>query len=65
MRKLRRDSLLRRLFRPPRYELPDDALFEVTGVLQAVPAAITGYCLARLVQERRSGGSTTGNLTAA
>jgi hypothetical protein len=38
-------ALLRRLFPAPRYELPDDAFFEVTGVLQVVPAAITGYYL--------------------
>jgi len=46
---------MRRLFPPPRYELPDDAFFEVTGVLQVVPAAITGYYLCRFVQERLRG----------
>jgi hypothetical protein len=58
-------ALLRRIFPPPRYELPDDAFFEVTGVLQVVPAAITGYYLCRAVQERLSGAGTAGNLTAA
>ena len=48
-------ALMRRLFPPPRYELPDDAFFEVTGVLQVVPAAITGYYLCRFVQERLRG----------
>jgi hypothetical protein len=58
-------ALLRRLFPAPRYELPDDAFFEVTGVLQVVPAAITGYYLYRLVQERLSGVGAAGNLQAA
>ena len=56
---------LRRLFPPPRYELPDDAVFEVTGVLQVVPAAITGYYLYRAVQERLRGVGAAGNLQAA
>jgi hypothetical protein len=54
-------ALLRRLFPAPRYELPDDAFFEVTGVLQVIPAAITGYYLYRLVQERLSGVGAAGN----
>jgi hypothetical protein len=29
-----------RLFPPPTYELPNDAFFEITGILQVVPAAL-------------------------
>lgn len=58
-------ALLRRLFPAPRYELPDDAFFEVTGVLQVVPAAITGYYLYCLVKERLSGVGAAGSLQAA
>jgi hypothetical protein len=58
-------ALLRRLFPAPRYEVPDDAFFEVTGVLQVVLAAVTGYYLYRLVQELLSGVGAAGNLQAA
>jgi hypothetical protein len=51
----------RRLFPPPRYELLDDAFFEVTGVLQVVPPAITGYYLYRAVQQRLRGVGAAGN----
>jgi hypothetical protein len=33
------------LFPPPRYEMPNDFLFEVTGVLQTIPAALAAYSL--------------------
>ncbi len=33
-------GVLVRLFPSPRYELPNDALFEITGVAQVVPAAL-------------------------
>jgi hypothetical protein len=32
------DALLVRLFPPPTYELPNDLLFEASGVLQVIPA---------------------------
>ncbi len=34
-------ELLVRLFPPPRYQLPDDLWFELSGVLQVLPAAWT------------------------
>lgn len=43
-----------RLFPPPRYELPNDAFFEITGVLQVVPAALAAAKLYRLVRSRRA-----------
>lgn len=46
-------TVMRRLFPPPRYELPDNLFFEVTGVLQVVPAAVTAYHLYQLVRQRR------------
>lgn len=41
------------------YELPDDVFFEVTGILQVVPAALAGWHLSRMPQrtERRMGAS--------
>jgi hypothetical protein len=46
-------TVMRRLFPPPSYELPDNMVFEVTGVLQVVPAAVTAYRLNQLVRQRR------------
>ena len=46
-------SLMRRLFPAPVYELPNDLFFEVTGVLQLVPAIITGRLLYRFVRGAR------------
>ncbi len=43
-------DLMRRFFPPPAYELPNDAFFEATGVLQVVPAFLTGWALIRLVR---------------
>lgn len=40
------------LFPPPMYEMPNDWFFEVTGVLQVVPAAATAYYLGRLLLQR-------------
>lgn len=48
-------DLLVRLFPPPRYELPNDVLFEVSGVLQPVAAAFTAVALARFVRALRAG----------
>jgi len=38
-------GLMQQLFPPPTYEMPNDAFFEITGVLQLVPAATTGWYL--------------------
>ncbi|HYD40881.1 MAG TPA: hypothetical protein VEB43_08620 [Anaeromyxobacter sp.] len=46
-------ELLRALFPPPTYELPDDVLFEVTGVLQVVPAALAAAAWPRFVRALR------------
>jgi hypothetical protein len=42
--------LMVRLFPPPTYEMPSDAFFEVTGVMQVIPGFVTGYYLYRFVQ---------------
>jgi hypothetical protein len=47
-----------RLFPPPKYELPNDAFFEITGVLQVVPAALAAAKLYRLARSRRAARST-------
>ncbi len=43
-------ELHRELFPPPVYELPNDAIFEISGVLQVVPAAYTALALVRLLR---------------
>jgi hypothetical protein len=43
---------MRVLFPAPAYEMPNDWFFEVTGVLQMVPAAVTAYYLDRLIRRR-------------
>ncbi|WP_437483012.1 hypothetical protein WME75_41970 [Sorangium sp. So ce1014] len=45
--------VLVRMFPPPMYEVPDNALFEITGVLQVLPAWIAAAALARRVLGRR------------
>ena len=50
-------AVLRRLFPPPTYELPNDLFFEVTGVQQLVLAVATGYQLFLLIRERRRRGA--------
>jgi hypothetical protein len=45
-------TVRRRLFPPPTYEEPNNVFFEVTGVLQLIPALITAYYLYRLVRQR-------------
>jgi hypothetical protein len=40
-----------RLFPPPRYEMPNDAFFEITGVLQVVPSALAARHLYRLLAD--------------
>jgi hypothetical protein len=47
-------SLMQALFPAPTYEMPNNLLFEVTGVLQAWPGLSTGV---RLVRALRDGGS--------
>ena len=41
-------STLLALFPPPKYEMPNDLFFEVTGVLQAVIVAVLIVCFTRL-----------------
>jgi hypothetical protein len=41
------------LFPSPTYEMPNDALFEITGILQVLPAALAAWHLYRMVQTRR------------
>ena len=50
-------AVMQRFFPPPTYELPNDAFFEVTGVLQLVLGLITGRYLLRVLGERRRLGS--------
>lgn len=47
-------SLLVILFPPPTYQMPSDVLFEVTGVLQIVPAWMSARSLVRLAPSLRS-----------
>lgn len=46
-------STLTGLFPPPRYEMPNDILFEITGILQLVPAVLAGLYLYRMRWPRR------------
>lgn len=48
-------DVLAALFPPPAYEMPDDAVFEITGVLQVVPAAFAAREALRLVRALRLG----------
>lgn len=43
-------DLHHRLFPPPTYEVPNDVIFEVTGILQVVPAGYAALGLARLLR---------------
>jgi hypothetical protein len=45
-------SVMRALFPPPMYELPNDWFFELTGVLQIVPSAVTAVALGSLLRHR-------------
>jgi len=45
-------ALMTRLFPPPRYEMPNDVFFEITGVAQAVLGASTAWHLYRFVARR-------------
>jgi hypothetical protein len=46
------EATLLRMYPSPTYELPNDLVFEATGVLQVVPAAAAGYYLVRLLRLR-------------
>ncbi len=48
-------GLLLRMFPPPTYELPNDAWFEISGVLQVVPAALAGRASLRFARALRLG----------
>lgn len=53
-------ALLLRLFPPPTYELPNDVWFELSGVLQVVPATFTARVLLRFAGAlRREAGRGT------
>lgn len=55
-------TLMTRLFPPPTYEMPNNAFFEITGVLQVIPGLMTGYYLYQFVrglQNSRDAGSDT------
>src|SRR5688572_13903588 len=43
------EPLMVRLFPPPVYEMPDDVLFEITGMLQIVPATVAARCLFQML----------------
>jgi hypothetical protein len=45
-------AALQRLYPPSMFELPNDALFEITGVMQLVPALFAAYYVYRLLRER-------------
>jgi hypothetical protein len=47
-------ELHRELFPPPTYELPNDVLFEVSGILQVVPATYAAIALVRLLRAKWS-----------
>jgi len=53
-------ALLHTLFPPGIYELPDNAFFEFTGVLQTLPALIAGGHIIRLVRARASSREESG-----
>jgi ubiquinone/menaquinone biosynthesis C-methylase UbiE len=48
-------NLMRRLFPPPAYEMPDDLFFELTGALQFFVALPAGYYAYRLLYPSRKG----------
>ncbi len=43
-------ALMQRLFPPPTYELPNDAFFEITGVLQFPLGLVTGWELFKAIK---------------
>jgi hypothetical protein len=51
-------ALMMRLFPRPTYEMPNDVFFEITGVLQVVPAALAAWHQYRMVSTRASGAAS-------
>lgn len=45
-------DIMMTLFPPPAYEMPNDAFFEITGVLQTVPAAMSAWYLLHAILSR-------------
>ncbi len=46
-------ELMTRMFPPPTYELPNNAFFEVTGVMHVIPGFMTGYYIYRFFREEK------------
>jgi hypothetical protein len=46
-------ALMQRLFPPPTYEMPNDAFFEITGVLQFPLGLVTGWELIKTIKSVR------------
>jgi hypothetical protein len=46
-------TLMTRLFPPPTYEMPNNAFFEITGMLQVIPGLMTGFYLYQFVRGRK------------
>ena len=44
-------ALMTQLFPPPAYELPNDVFFELTGILQLVPAVLAAAWFYRMARE--------------
>ena len=51
-------AVLAPLFPPPTYEMPNDVFFEITGVLQVVPAALAAWSLYRILRPRQRSDSS-------
>lgn len=47
--------VMRQLFPAPTYEMPNDAFFEVTGVMQLVAGTVAGSYLYRFFEEQKRG----------
>jgi hypothetical protein len=46
-------ALMEKLFPPPTYEMPNDAFFEITGVLQLPLGLVTGWELIKTIDAHR------------
>jgi ABC-type sugar transport system permease subunit len=55
-------AIMRVLFPPGIYELPNDMFFEATGVLQTLPALAAGWFLVRMVRAKRSRARTLASI---
>ncbi|APR79004.1 Hypothetical protein A7982_04351 [Minicystis rosea] len=51
-------DLLFRMFPPPTYELPNDAFFEITGIGQTIPAAMTAIAALAMIGDLRRRAAT-------